>query len=78
MARTALPTAPVFLHAVSNTTRAEDFEKAGIAAKNDAGEVADLHALRVTLGTRLALASVIPAIHQTLMRHSTIELSIRY
>ena len=76
--RTALPTAPVFPHPVSNATRRKDFKSAGIVMLNDAKEVADLHALRVTYGTRLALAGVTPAVHQSLMRHSTFELSVKY
>ncbi len=75
---TALPMAPVFPHAVSNATRRKDFKSAGIELVNDRGEVADLHGLRVTYGTRLALAGVTPAVHQSLMRHSTFELSVKY
>jgi len=75
---TALPMAPVFPHPVSNATRRKDFEAAGIELLNARGEVADLHGLRVTYGTRLALAGVTPAVHQTLMRHSTFELSVKY
>jgi len=73
-----LPSARVFPRAVSNRTRQLDFERAGIPLVNDYGEHADLHALRVTFGTRLALAGVPPAVLQRLMRHSTIELTMRY
>ena len=73
-----LPTARVFPRPVSNNTRQEDFERAKIVPVNERGEHADLHALRVTFGTRLALAGVAPAVLQKLMRHSTIELTMRY
>ena len=73
-----LPSARVFPHLVANKTRQDDFVRAGIKLVNARGEHADLHALRVTYGTRLALAGVPPAILQKLMRHSTIELTMRY
>lgn len=73
-----LPSARVFPHAVANKTRQDDFKRAGIALINDREEHADLHALRVTFGTRLALAGVLPAVLQKLMRHCTIELTMRY
>jgi len=76
--RNVLPAARVFPKPVSNGTRQKDFKEAGIVLVNDRGEHADLHALRVTYGTRLALGGVLPAVHQRLMRHSTVELTMRY
>ncbi len=76
--RTVLPSAPVFPHCVSNATRIKDFKKAGIVLVDEHGRHADLHSLRVTFGTELALQGVPPAVHQQLMRHSTIELTMRY
>ncbi len=73
-----LPSARVFPHLVANKTRQDDFDDAKIARENDRGEVADLHSLRVTFGTRLALKNVPPAVHRQLMRHSTIELTMKY
>lgn len=73
-----LPSARVFPAPVSNATRKKDFLDAGIPLVNEHGEHADLHSLRVTFGTRLALNGVLPAVHQRLMRHSTIELTMRY
>ena len=73
-----LPSARVFPEAVTNRTRRRDFERAGVLLESASGEVADLHALRVTFGTRLALAGAPPAIAQRLMRHSTVELTMRY
>ena len=69
-ANPALPTARVWSSTVGNLTRQKDFERAGIAARDEAGRVADLHALRTTLGTMLARAGVAPQIAQRIMRHS--------
>lgn len=76
--RDVLPSARVFPRAVTNRTRVRDYERAGIVLLNAAGEVADLHALRTTFATRLALRGVPPAVLMRLMRHSTIELTMRY
>ncbi|MFT7679548.1 MAG: integrase [Planctomycetota bacterium] len=73
----ALPTAPVFPRSVCNQTRMDDFRRAGIERVTDAGH-ADLHALRGTFATRLAERGVPPAKMQKLMRHGTIELTMRY
>jgi integrase len=75
--RTALPSASVFATTVGHPTRRKDFERAGIAPLNDAGH-ADLHSLRHTFGTRLAERDVAPAKLQRLMRHATIEMTMRY
>ena len=74
----ALPSARVFPRAVANTTRQLDFGRAKIVLVNDRGEYADLHSLRVTFGTELALLGIPPAVHQKLMRHCTIELTMKY
>jgi len=68
--RPAVPTARVFPEAVTDRTRAADFERAGIALTDSEGRVADLHALRTTLGTNLARAGVVPQIAQRIMRHA--------
>ncbi len=75
--RKALPTALVFPSPVSNATRQRDFVAAGVELETDAGH-ADLHALRHTFGTELAKRGVMPATLKSLMRHSTVELTMRF
>ncbi len=75
--RHALPSAPVFPTTVTHPTRRADFKRAGIKAETELGH-ADLHSLRHTYGTRLAETGVPPAKLQRLMRHATIELTMRY
>ena len=58
------------------TTLKRDLAKAGIEFENENGR-ADLHALRVTFGTNLALAGVHPRVTQELMRHSDINLTMK-
>ena len=72
-----LPSALVFPRPVTNKTRRRDFERAGIVLETEDGH-ADLHALRHTFGTLLAKAGVPPAKLQRLMRHTTVELTMRY
>ncbi len=73
-----LPSARVWPQVVSNSTRIRDFDKAGIVYETEQG-IADLHSLRVTFGTRLALEpGITPAVHQRLMRHASIEMTMRY
>ena len=73
----ASDSAHVFPCAVTHATRRRDFKRAGITPENDDGH-ADLHSLRHTFGTRLAAAGVPPAKLQRLMRHATVELTMRY
>ena len=65
----ALAQAKVFPHAVTSRTVAADFERAGIAPAAE-GRIADLHALRTTLGTNLARRGVTPQVTQKIMRHA--------
>jgi integrase len=67
---TVLPSARVFATEVTALTVRKDFLRAGIPLVDEAGSVVDLHALRTTLGTRLARAGVAPQIAQRIMRHS--------
>jgi len=53
-----------------------DLARAKIEVKNSAG-VVDFHALRHTFGTTLAVSGATPAEAQRLMRHSTMELTMR-
>ena len=47
-----------------------------LAATNHDGEVVDFHALRHTTGAWLTMAGVHPKVVQTIMRHSTVELTL--
>lgn len=73
-----LPTARVFPTMVTDVTRRKDFKRAKIDAKDDRGRVADLHALRTTLGTALARHGIAPQVAQRLMRHSKYDLTLRH
>ncbi len=74
-----LPTARVFPTVPANKARKRDFEAAGIPTKpDDAGRIADLHSLRATLGTDLARQGVAPQVAQRLLRHSTINLTMKH
>jgi site-specific recombinase XerD len=42
------------------------------------GRVVDIHALRTTFGTHLAVAGVHPRVAQAAMRHSRIELTTNF
>jgi hypothetical protein len=44
--------------------------KTRYSAEDDAGKVVDLHALRVTCGTRLARMGVAPQVGKDLLRHA--------
>ena len=59
----------------ANMLRA-DLAAAGIAYRDDAGRVVDFHALRHTTGSLLAAAGVYPKVAQSLMRHSSVELTL--
>jgi integrase len=59
--RLATPAAKVFDSVVTDRTRQKDFERAGIPLQDEQGRVVDLHALRTTLGTRLAREGVTTA-----------------
>ena len=54
-----------------------DLADAGIPYKDDAGRVADFHALRHTFITNLASGGVHPKTAQTLARHSDIALTMK-
>jgi integrase len=53
-----------------------DLKAAGIAYVDESGRYADFHCLRHTCGTLLAAAGVHPKTAQSIMRHSTIELTM--
>jgi integrase len=56
----------------------KDCELAGIQIKDDQGRTVDFHSLRTTLGSHLAAAGVHPAIAKAILRHSTIELTMKH
>jgi len=53
-----------------------DIAAAGIAKRDERGRVVDIHALRHTFGTHLALAGVPPRTAMAAMRHSKIDLTM--
>ncbi len=71
------PSARVFATIPTNRRRKADFLRAGISTEDEAGRVADLHSLRVTLATDLARAGVPVQVAKAMMRHSTVDLTLR-
>ena len=63
-----LDPARVFETEVTSRTRLLDFARAGIPTYDDEGRKADLHSLRVTLGTTLARLGVQPQVAMRIMR----------
>ena len=53
-----------------------DLAAAGIPKRDERGRVVDIHALRHTFGTHLALAGVAPRTAMAAMRHSKIDLTM--
>jgi integrase len=53
-----------------------DLADAGIPYRDEMGRVCDFHGLRHTTGSLLAIAGVHPKAAQSLMRHSTIALTM--
>ncbi len=60
----------------SPRTLRKDLTSAGIAHVDGKGRVIDVHALRKTLGTMLAILGVPPRVHMALMRHSDMRLTM--
>jgi integrase len=54
----------------------DDLARAGVAYQDDEGLYRDFHSLRHRFGSELAKANVPPKVAQTLMRHSTITLTL--
>ncbi len=74
-----LPTAPAFnMPTTSITARMlkADLSAAGMAYADDAGRVLDFHSLRHTCGAWLAASGAHPKVIQSIMRHSTITLTM--
>ena len=55
----------------------KDLAAAGIPYCDDKGRVVDIHALRWTLCTMLAIAGASPRVHMAIMRHATMDQSMR-
>lgn len=70
LAPAALSSSRIFPVKVHHKTRERDFVRAGIPAVDADGRVADLHALRTTLGTTLARAGVPVQVAAQAMRHA--------
>jgi hypothetical protein len=70
LAPAALSSSRIFPVKVHHRTRGRDFVRAGIPAVDADGRVADLHALRTTLGTTLARAGVPVQVAAQAMRHA--------
>ncbi|NBT69692.1 MAG: site-specific integrase, partial [Betaproteobacteria bacterium] len=77
-ANPALPTTRVWSASVGNLTRQKDFKRAGIDLVDAQGRVVDLHALRATLATQLARASVTPQVAQRILRHSDYRTTLKH
>ena len=56
----------------------EDLEQAEISYIDEAGRVFDFHSLRHQTGTMLARTGIHPRDAQVFMRHSSIEITMKY
>ena len=74
----ATPQTRIFPKAVANDTRVRDFERARIPLVDEQGRVADLHALRTTLGTQLARQGVAPQLAQKILRHADYRTTLNH
>jgi integrase len=54
-----------------------DCRRAGIPKRDPEGRTVDVHSLRTTFGTYLAMAGVTPRVAMELMRHSAISLTMK-
>jgi integrase len=54
-----------------------DCRRAGIPKRDPEGRTVDVHSLRTTFGTYLAMSGVAPRVAMELMRHSRIELTTK-
>lgn len=54
-----------------------DCKVAGIQKRDERGRTVDVHALRHTFGTMLAVSGVAPRVAQEAMRHSKLELTMK-
>lgn len=68
----------VFDSVPTHRTFRRDLERASIAERDERGQVIDFHALRGTLGTRLAAAGVAPQVAKGIMRHSDYRTTVKH
>lgn len=68
----------VFDSVPTHRTFRKDLARAGIAERDERGRVIDLHALRGTLGTRLAAAGIAPQVAKGIMRHSDYRTTVKH
>jgi len=68
----------VFDSVPTHRTFRRDLERAAIAERDERGQVIDFHALRGTLGTRLAAAGVAPQVAKGIMRHSDYRTTVKH
>src|SRR5262249_17948054 len=54
-----------------------DWRRAGIPKRDADDRTVDIHSLRTTFGTHLAMSGVTPRVAMELMRHSRIDLTMR-
>jgi len=73
----ALPSARVFPCVPNNVARRETFEAAGLKSPDADGFVLDLHSLRTSLATDLARGGASVQVAKALMRHSTVDLTLK-
>jgi integrase len=68
----------VFASVPTHRTFRRDLKRASIAERDERGRVIDFHALRGTLGTRLAAAGVAPQVAKGVMRHSDYRTTVKH
>lgn len=68
----------VFERVPTHRTFRRDLERAGIDERDARDRVIDFHALRGTLGTRLAAAGIVPQIAKGIMRHSDYRTTVKH
>lgn len=68
----------VFDSVPTHRTFRRDLERASITVRDERGQVIDFHALRGTLGTRLAAAGVAPQVAKGVMRHSDYRTTVKH
>jgi len=68
----------VFDSVPTHRTFRRDLERAGIARRDERGQVIDFQAMRGTLGTRLAAAGVVPQVAKGIMRHRDYRTTVKH
>ncbi len=76
--RAGIATVVPVLDTEGNAVVVDGKPKVRISVEDEDGRVIDLHALRTTLGTRLARAGVTPQVAQRIMRHSDYRTTLKH